>query len=944
MRVLFAHRRASRLGAGVILAALVLAACTPGAQVPSSSRPSSPLLRPPTAPSIAVNSSLRVTRAPIPFPFEENRGQVPADVAFLLRAGTLQAAFGVQGVRYTMVARSPIASTDEAPSLTTPPGIPLSVGPTRMYTIEQELVGARPVVPVGSQPAPTRVNYMKGPSEPWLTDVSTFYQLRREGAWNGVDVLYERDGTGVESTYVVAPGADPGQIQLTWHGATATLLEDGSLQLETQLGVIQETAPIAWQTRAGQAVPVSARWAASNVGDGQPVWGFSLGAYDPTLPLTIDPAVLVNATYLGGSGMDAATAIDVDSTGAAYIAGPTTSTAATFPTGGGFGALGAPGFDQTYNGGLDAFVAKLAPNGQSLIYVTYVGGSGDDSPESIAVDADGAAYVSGETSSTETTFPNGGGFGALGVPGFDQSYNGGTTDAFVFKLAPTGQSLVYVTYLGGSGADAAIDVTLDSNRAAYVAGFTTSSETTFPNGAGLAGLSLPGFDQTFNGVQDAFVVKLAPNGQSLAYASYVGGNANDSGLGIEVDSSGAAYLTGQTGSAETTFPNGSGLAPLGLPGFDQFYNGGANDAFVVKLNPSGTGLTYVTYLGGSGDEAAFGIALDGSGAAYLAGTTSSTESTFPNGAGLFALNVPGFDQSYNGGPFDAFVAKLAPTGQSLAYVSYVGGSGDDQGTDVAVDASGFAYVTGRTGSTQASFPNGGGFDTLAAPGFDQTYNGGVDGFVVQLSPTGEDLTSATYLGGNLDDHGNAIALDSNGIAYVAGEATSTETTFPNGSGLAALGVPGLDQTYNGGTSDGFVVKLGPTLTPTATLTPTPTITLTPTPTRTPFACGPRPTVGVNTVPVGGGRLQVTVTPNTAPATPNNRLYVLRLTIPANARVDVVNGPGDLVGQQDLPLGTGIQPIVFFVRRVAPGAITVTVLAVDSCGEWPSFVGGGPNAF
>ena len=192
--------------------------------------------------------------------------------------------------------------------------------------------------------------------------------------------------------------------------------------------------------------------------------------------------------------------------------------------------------------------------------------------------------------------------------------------------------------------------------------------------------------------------------------------------------------------------------------------------------------------------------------------------------------------------------------------------------------------------------------------------------------------------------GNGIALDSNGVAYVAGQAASTEATFPNGTGLAALAVPGLDQSYNGGTFDGFVVKLGPTLTPTLTPSATPTITRTPTPTTTPFACGPRPTVGVNTVPVGGGRLQVTVSPNTVPATPNNQLFVLRLTIPANARVDVQNGAQDLSGQADLPVGSGTQPIVFFVRRVAPGAITVTILAVDSCGSWPSFVGGGPNAF
>jgi hypothetical protein len=874
------RRRSGQLLAGCLLTALVLAACAPGARLPASSRAPTGLRQPPLAASVAAGSNLHVVQTPIPYPFEENRGQVPADAAFLLRAGHLRATFGAQRVSYSLIAADPAESTD--PTTAGSPrndvdGEPVSI---RTWTVEQELLGVKPAAPVGTIPAPTRVNYLQGPAEQWLTDVPTFHQLVRADAWTGIDVVYERSASGVEATYQVAPGADPSQIQLAWHGATSSLAEDGSLRLETPLGTMHETAPVAWQVRDGQHVPVPVRWTASDIGFEETAWGFSLEAYNPALPLTIDPTAL-------------------------------------------------------YNG-------------------TYVGGSGDESGLAIAVDSSGAAYITGDTPSTQATFPNGTGFAGLGVPGFDQIYNGGSSDAFALKLTPNGQSLIYATYIGGSGNDFANSVAVDSSGAAYITGLTASTEATFPNGTGFAGVGTPGFDQIHNGSQDAFVVKLAPNGTTLVYGTYIGGSGDDVGDGIAIDSSGAAYIAGQTTSTQTTFPNGAGFAGVGVPGFDQIHNGN-NDAFVVKLAPGGTSLVYGTYIGGNLADYANAIAVDSAGSAYVVGLANSNEATFPNGTGFAGLNVPGFDQSHNSNfGNDAFVVKLTPNGQSLVYATYIGGSGvlaASQALGVAVDSSGAAYVVGNTNATETTFPNGSGFAGLGVPGFDQTYNGGSqDGFAIKLAPNGQSLLEATYIGGGAADSAVGIALDGNGGVYIAGTTGSAEVTFPNGSGFGAAGVPGFDQTYDGGPSDAFVVKFGPTLTPTPTQTPTstqtPTLTPTPAPTSSPVAavCNPRPKVTVNAAAAGGGRLQVTVSTSTAPATPANRLTQLTVTIPGNARVDVQGGPQDLSGQQALPVGNGTQPFVFFVRRTAPGAVTVPLVITDTCGEWPSFVGGGASAF
>jgi hypothetical protein len=353
-------------------------------------------------------------------------------------------------------------------------------------------------------------------------------------------------------------------------------------------------------------------------------------------------------------------------------------------------------------------VAKVAPSGASLAYAGYIGGSGVDQANGVAVDSSGAAHVAGVTSSTEATFPF--------VGGPDTSQNGGQ-DAFVAKVAPSGASLAYAGYIGGSGDDFAFGIAVDPSGAAYVAGTARSTEATFPVTGGP--------DLTHNGgTNDAYVAKVAPSGASLAYAGYIGGSDFDDAFGIAVDPSGAAYVAGTARSTEATFPVTGGP--------DLTHNGGTNDAFVAKVAPSGASLAYAGYIGGSGSDDAFGIAVDPSGAAYVAGLTNSTEATFPVTGGP--------DPTSNGGS-DAYVAKAAPSGASLAYAGYIGGVGSDQARGVAVDSSGAAYVAGLTNSTEATFPVTGGPDV--------SNNGSNDAFVARVAWTlsVNDVTNAEGTGG-----------------------------------------------------------------------------------------------------------------------------------------------------------------------------------------------------
>jgi hypothetical protein len=557
---------------------------------------------------------------------------------------------------------------------------------------------------------------------------AAYGELTYRELWPGIDLVVSGDDGELTYEFHVGPGADPGDIRLAYAGADGLSAgADGDLVVHTPLGELTEGRPQAYQDQA----PVESRHVLR--GDGE--HGFALdGDYDRGRALVIR-ARLVYSTFVGGAGADSGRGVAVDAHGSAYVAGQTAS--ADFPT--------TPGvFDRSYNQNTDAFVTKFDPAGTAIVYSTFVGGTAFDSANAIAADGDGAAYIAGFTGSTN--FPT--------TPGaFDPTHNGGS-EAFVAKLSPSGSALEYSSYLGAGGFafDGANGIAVDDEGSAYVTGFAGGAD--FPTTPGA-------FDRSHNGSNDVYVTKFDPSGSALVYSTFVGGTRLDTGNAIAVDRDGSAYVTGITASGD--FPT-SEDAP------DRTHGGGGNDAFVTKLDASGSAIVYSTLLGGAGNDAGQGIAVDEQGkAAHVAGSTGSSD--FPTSAGAF-------DESYNGGG-DAFVTKLDRDGTAFVYSTFLGGTAADAASGIAVDEKAkAAFVTGTTESDDLP---------TTADAIDRSSNGGGDAFVAGLDRKGA-LGYATYLGGAGSDAGLGIAVhEKSRAAYVtgsngAGDATLTKLAIgPGGS-------------------------------------------------------------------------------------------------------------------------------------------------------------------
>jgi len=386
---------------------------------------------------------------------------------------------------------------------------------------------------------------------------------------------------------------------------------------------------------------------------------------------------------------------------------------------------------------------------RDLLYLARLAGPGTDNAWDMAVDSAGNAYIAGMTDS-------------FGLPGLRDLSPAGGFDAIVVKLDPDG-TVAYAVRFGGSSLDQASKIAVDSAGNAYVAGYTYSSD--FPTTPGA-------YDRTYNGGSiDAFVVKLSPDGRRLVYSTFLGGDADDYGGGIAVDANGQALFTGYTESPDfPTTPNA----------FDTTHNG-LSDAVVVRLNAAGSGLVYSTFAGGSGIDIGYDIAADAAGNAYVTGQTMSEN--FPTTPGAFSTD-------YNGGMADAFILKLDPDGQALAYGTYLGGDQFDDAKGIDVDSAGHALVAGRTDS----------FDFPATPGaFDEDYNGGRDAFVTRLDAMGSGLVYSTFIGGGEEEESGAIALGRYGTAFVGGWTLSSD--FPT--------TPGAFDPAHNGDFDAFLLVLGP---------------------------------------------------------------------------------------------------------------------------------------
>ena len=667
----------------------------------------------------------------LPLRFEANQGQTDEDVKFLSRGKGYTMLLTSGGAVMTL--RAPGKEQKQSGDVreTEPGSRERGMESGRSAVLRMNLVGANRVAKVvGGEELPGKSNYFIGndPSQ-WRIDVPSYDRVKYESVYPGVDLVYYGHQGELESDFLVAAGADAGAIRLRIDGAKRVRINrQGDLELKVNGGEVVLGKPVVYQRSEGQTEKriIAGRYTVK----GNQEVGFVVASYDKKQPLTIDP-VLRYSTYLGGSGFDAGNGIAVDAAGNAYVTGYTSST--NFPT---MNPLAG-----SYAGDFDAFVTKLNAAGTALVYSTYLGGNGFDSGRGIAVDAAGNAYVTGYTSSTN--FPT--------MNPIQASLDGGE-DAFVTKLNAVGNGLVYSTYLGGSGVDIGNGIAVDSEDNAYATGYTTSTD--FP--------TKNPFQATSGGGYDAFVTKLNAAGNALVYSTYLGGSGVDFGDGIASDASGNAYVTGTTYS-------------INFPTVNPFQASlkGTQNAFVTKLDGVGNAAFYSTYLGGSGSDRGNGIAADAAGNAYVTGVTSSTD--FPT------MNPV---QATSGGGDDAFVTRLNDTGTALVYSTYLGGSSTDSGLAIAVNA-GNAYVTGFTYSSDFPTKNP----------FQATIGGGDDAFVTKLNTAGNALVYSTYLGGSSGDNGSGIAVDA-GSVYVTGSAGSTN--FPTMNPF---------QASYAGDNDAFVAKI-----------------------------------------------------------------------------------------------------------------------------------------
>lgn len=623
----------------------------------------------------------------MPLAFEPNLGQADPQVRFLSR-----------GPGYNLFLTPDEAVLVLRSGVVAPAPREIPAAEPRRQVVRMRALGASPAALEGVERQSGRSHYLEaGHPERSVTDVPRFGKVTARGVYPGIDLVYHGDRNHLEYDFVVAPGADPGRIRLGFEGVEEMAVDAaGDLHLRLAEGELVQPAPVLYQEIAGERRPVAGRFAL----EGRQV-GFRVAQYDRTQPLVIDPQILWSR-LLGGSSSDYGMAIAVTPNGQAYVAGYTYSD--DFPTRSG-SYLPA---DPEPGGLLDAFVTKLNLDGSQLDYSTYIGGAGSQAFLGIALDANRNAHAVGYK-----TGP-------------------GTLDAWAVKLNAAGSGLLYERIFSGSGLDAAYSVAIDGNGKAYLAGMTDS--TNFPKHNALQAMPA--------GLFDFFVAKLNADG-TTAYSTYYGTDDSEMAPDIAVDGSGRAYLGGTIYDADQEGDEmvvarfnaagsaveyrwvfgGSGSDTLAGIAVDQYNNacvtgyttsddfqttpgahqedfGGMQDGFVAKLNNSGTGYIYWTYVGGPNREVPWEIAVDDLSTVYVAGWRDDGDST----------------------DADAWVFRLSSPGDHVLSSLRLPGGSDDQVTGIALDAARNVYVTGWTYSTD--------FNPTVGP---QTLRGTVDAFVAKVA-------------------------------------------------------------------------------------------------------------------------------------------------------------------------------------------------------------------
>lgn len=717
-----------------------------------------------------LHPRLQTNYGKIPLYFEANQGQADATVKFLARGSGYALALTAQEAVLTLQGTSNgeqgTATSRQARSLA---------------TLRMQFVGANtsPAI-TGLAELPGKTNYFVGKdTTQWRTNISTYAKVKYEQVYPGIDLVYYGNQQQLEYDFIVQPGADPKTIRLAFAGtpgpAPLQIDEAGDLVLPTVAGDVRFHRPHLYQEIDGVKKEIEGQYVMvdSEEEEGTSLQspassrqiGFAVAAYDTTKPLIIDP-VLGYSVFVAGEGSEGSK-IAVDSSGNVYVSSSTVSTGLPSETSG-----------RPFAGAIDVFITKLDPTGTTLLYATYLGGNNGDEGRGIAVDNEGNAYVTGSTSSRDfPTTP-----GAFSRNCVDSDLQRCELNVFVTKLNAAGSTLTYSTYLGGSRSDVGTDIAVDKFGQASITGYTESPD--FPtlhpfqawNGDTPCGVT----GDLCLGV-DAFVAKLNATGTALVYSSYLGGNDRDEANSIAVDSSGNAYVTGFTWSADFLTVNPL-QSQFGGPG------GNLGDAFVTKVSTAGT-VTYSTYLGGESQDIGNGIAVDTAGNVYVTGLTDSSD--FPTANPLQAnLRVS-----------DAFVTEISSSGSALVYSTFLGGSGGDGGSDIAVDAAGNISVVGATYS--ADFP-------LLHP-FQAGYSGRLcafgpcsDGFVTKLHNAGNALLYSTYLGGTAPltfETVSSVAVDQFGNTYIGGSSAAGDFPAENPFHVART-------SSSSSLGDHFVAKIG----------------------------------------------------------------------------------------------------------------------------------------
>ncbi len=673
----------------------------------------------PTAPREPAEPRVASFRPPLAF--EPNVGQTADAVRFVARADV--------GNVYLTPAEAVVVTRGEKPT-----------------AVRMRWDGARPdpAIDAGPRLAGTSSYFSGSDASAWRAGVPRHASVTYRELYAGIDLVCRGNPDRLEYDFVVAPGASPNRIGLAFSGHESISVDPaGDLVLGTGGGEMRHAKPVAFQDGPEGRDAVAAAWRLRDDGTA----GFDVGTFDRSRPLVVDPTVLW-CSYLGGAAHDSGEAIAVGPDGSVYVAGYTDSVS-DFPT-----TAGALREDHAGAGGWDSFVTRFTADGSDVLFSTYVGGGGQEFTLGIAVDDLGDSYLVGETYAV-SQFPV--------TPGaFQTTYGGGVSDLFVAKLSADGTALRWATFLGGTGEDGGAapdhfyrraDVAVGPGRSVYVCGTTTSAD--FPTQSAAQG--------TVGGSADAVLARIAADGASLHFSTYLGGSQIEIGYGLATDPAGDVLVTGV--SASSNFPS---LNPLQS-------DAGLEDAFLAKYSQSGA-MQWSTLLGGPDYDDAVDVATDASGAAYVVGTSGPG---FPT--------TPGAFRTSSGVLSASFVTKVNAAGNQVVWSTLLFPNSGVNG--VAVDAQGRTHAVGVAAegipSVEPVQPAGG---------------GGSDAFLTVLAPDGGSLVWSTPFGGSGRDEANAVDVRG-GALHVTG------TTFPNAGSVPFPATDGAFQSVAGGNGDGWVAKI-----------------------------------------------------------------------------------------------------------------------------------------